>query len=64
MGKLPVFFPPAEEGTAKIAYGSYVGTGAYGYGNENVLEFPFDVKLVTIGEYYRYIWDGTRTKQQ
>lgn len=34
---------------AKIATGSYVGTGAYGSGNKNSLTFSFQPKLVVIG---------------
>ena len=38
----------ANAGGAKIAYGSYSGTGSYGSGNKNSLSFSFQPKLVVI----------------
>lgn len=49
MGRLPVFFPPAEG--VQFASGSYVGAGKSGAGNENKLSFSFEPKLVLIAAY-------------
>ena len=38
----------------KIYTGSYVGTGTYGSSNPNTLTFPFEPKILVVGNYWQF----------
>ena len=60
--KIDAALAAAASGGAKIAAGTYTGTGTYGVGNPNSLTFDFEPKLVIImrppADYSSYTYEA------